>query len=399
MLAAPNTKARSPASLLTALCVMSAASTFSIGGFPALLPELSSVAGLADWELGILTGVFGFARMIADVPAGLIIRRRLRSAMIFAPVAVVGGVLCLGSGGPFWILVLGRGLMAVGHTLGMLSGLTAILRYSAPARVGSALNVYEFSAMIGMVGGVTLVGTLPATLPWNLAVVATCVPQLLGVLVLPLALRALPGEETPDAPRATGPAPAVATGRDHARLVLLAFAAGTAVALTYTTVEQFLLPLRASREFGLGRSGVSSLLVTTQLTDLLALLPVGFLADRYGVRRILGLVLFAFAVGALLIGFGTLPLMAVGCATFGLGMAGWMLPLGVLRSITSADRIGWLIALYRVSIDAGMFLGPFLSGLLGFGRASVLPLVLAVAMSVIAGLMLRQPRASSEVAS
>jgi MFS family permease len=380
--------------LLVPLCVIVGANTFSIGGFPALLPEMSTVAGLADWELGILTGVFGFARMVADLPAGLVIQRHLRAALLLAPLGIVAGVLCLGAGGPFWILVLGRGLMAVGHTLGMLGGLTAVLRYSASRRLGASLNVYEFSAMIGMLGGVLLVGALPSTLPWNIALILTCSPQLIGVAVLPFALRALPRDGEPE-PRPDGaPAPVpVKRAAGPPSLVVLAFAAGTAIALTYTTVEQFLLPLRASREFGLGRSGVASLLMTTQLFDLLTLLPIGLLADRRGVGRVLGAVLFAFAVGALLIGFGTLPLMVVGCASFGLGMAGWMLPLGVIRSVTPAERIGWLLALYRVSIDAGMFLGPFVSGLVGFSRAGVFPIVFAVLMTVVAVGLLRHPEA------
>jgi MFS family permease len=379
--------------LLVPLCIIVAANTFSIGGFPTLLPEMSSVAGLSDRELGVLIGVFGFARMIADIPAGAFIQRRLRHALLGAPVGIVIGVLCLGAGGPFWLLVLGRGLMAVGHTLGMLGGITAILRYAASHRLGSALNVYEFSAMIGMVGGVLLVGALPSTLPWNVALIVSCAPQIVGVLVLPLAMHALPpdGAARPEQRPVGAREPRAARGPSS--LVVLTFAAGTAIALTYTTVEQFLLPLRASREFGLGRTGVATLLMTTQLTDLLALLPVGLLADRRGVGRVLGLVLFLFAAGALLIGFGTLPLIAVGCAAFGLGMAGWMLPLGVLRSVTSADRIGWLTALYRVSVDAGMFLGPFVSGLVGLAWAGPIAALLATALTVIALGLLRRPPA------
>lgn len=386
--------------LFASLCVVVAANTFSIGGFAPLLPEMSSEAGLADWELGILAGVFGFARMLSDIPAGLFIQRHLRHALLLAPFGIVGGVLCLGAGGPFWILVLGRGLMAVGHTLGMLGGLTAVLRYSPPHRLGSSLNVYEFSAMIGMLGGVMLVAWLPATLPWNIALIVTCSPQIIGILILPLTLRALPREGAADPePRANValPVPRPTSAPGPSSLVVLAFAAGTAIALTYTTVEQFLLPLRASREFGLGRSGVASLLMTSQLTDLLTLLPVGLLADRRGVARVLGLVLFAFAAGALLIGFGTLPLMAIGCASFGLGMAGWMLPLAVIRSVTSAERIGWLTALYRVSVDAGMFLGPFVSGVLGLARAGILPVLFAAAMAVIALGLLRHPDARPHV--
>jgi MFS family permease len=72
-------------------------------------------------------------------------------------------------------------------------------------------------------------------------------------------------------------------------------------------------------------------------------------------------------------------------------MAGWMLPLAVIRSVTPAERIGWLTALYRVSVDAGMFLGPFLSGLLGFARAWILPLLFAAAMCAIALGLLQHP--------
>jgi MFS family permease len=379
--------------------VIVGANTFSIGGFPPLLPEMSTRAGLADWQLGLLAGVFGFARMISDLPAGLVVQRHLRRALLFAPLGIVGGVLCLGAGGPFWLLVFGRGLMAVAHTLGMLAGLTAVLRYSAPHRLASSLNVYEFSAMIGMIGGVMLVGSLPPAVPWNVALILTCSPQVVGVLMLPLALRGLPRErELGSEPRTDGAiASAPRRARGPSRLVVLAFGAGTAIALNYTTVEQFLLPLRASREFGLGRSGVASLLMTMQLTDLLALLPVGFLADRRGVARVLGLVLFASAAAALLIGFGTLPLMAAGCASLGLGMAGWMLPLGIIRSVTPAERIVWLTALYRVSVDAGMFLGPFVSGLLGLARAPLLPLISVTAMSVIALLLLRHAPAAVPV--
>lgn len=380
--------------LLAPLCVIIGANTFSIGGFPALLPEMSSVAGLVDWELGILIGAFGFARMVADIPAGLLMQRHLRQALLGAPVALVGGVLCLGAGGPFWLLVLGRGLMAVGHTLGMLGGLTAILRHSAPGRLSSALSAYEFSAMIGVLGGVALVGSLPATVPWNVVIVLTCAPQLIGVLTLPLALRALPPEGLlPPATRAAAaslrPRRVVANGRSP--LVVLAFASGAAIAITYSTVEQFLLPLRGSREFGLDRGGISRLLMTTQVTDLVALLPLGLLADRRGAGRMLALVLLSLATGALLIGFGGLRLVVLGCVFFGLGMAGWFLPLGVLRSVTSPERIGWLTAVYRVSVDAGMFLGPFLGGVLGAGRAGIFPVLFAASMLVIALRLLRYP--------
>ena len=85
---------------------------------------MSRGAGLADWELGILAGVFGFARMISDLPAGLVIQRHLRQALACAPLGIVAGVLCLGAGGPFWLLVLGRGLSLAG------AGVAAVAVYA-----------------------------------------------------------------------------------------------------------------------------------------------------------------------------------------------------------------------------------------------------------------------------
>lgn len=105
--------------------------------------------------------------------------------------------------------------------------------------------------------------------------------------------------------------------------------------------------------------------------------------------------MLAFTVALTLIGFGTLPMMAVGCVLFGLGMAGWMLPLGILRSVTPPAQVAWRVALYRVSVDGGMFLGPVLAGVLAARHAGVLPAALIVVMATVAVTLLAQPRATA----
>ena len=102
----------------------------------------------------------------------------------------------------------------------------------------------------------------------------------------------------------------------------------------------------------------------TQVMDLAALLPLGTQADRCGAPVVLGGLLLVFSLSLGLIGFGTLTMLAIGCALFGLGMAGWRLTVGLLRSVTPPARVAWRTALYRVSVDGGMFAGPFGSGLL-----------------------------------
>src|SRR5205809_319205 len=82
---------------------------------------------------------------------------------------------------------------------------------------------------------------------------AACVPQRLGLAVLPSVLARLPR-------RADGPAPSVPSSAPSSRsgvMVLLACAAGAALALAYSSVEQLVVPVRGSQEFGLDRAGIA----------------------------------------------------------------------------------------------------------------------------------------------
>jgi MFS family permease len=340
-----------------------------------------------------VAAAFGFARTIADVPVGLYLARHLQRALALSPLLLTAGVLLLGSGGPLPVLIAARAVMGVAHALGLVGGLTAILRFQTTGRLSSALSAYELSAMLGILGATVALGLLPAHLPWNVAFLLTCLPQLLGLGLIPALLAALPseapgtrvttlsrrrGDTAPPAPLTAG--------------VVLAFAAGGLIALAYSTLEQFVIPLRADRDFALTRSGIARLLMMVQLLDIVCLLPAGALADRHGAPRVLGVALVLFGVGAALVAFGDFTALVVGGALFGIAMSAWALPLSLLRGETPPERIGWRTALYRVGVDGGMFLGPFLSGLLT-GRAPwLLPGVLIVFLLAIGAVLVRRSR-------
>jgi hypothetical protein len=255
--------------------------------------------------------------------------------------------------------------------------------------------------MLGVLSGATLLSILPGSVPWNVALLMACAPMLTNLFLLPALRRALPRPDT-TTPRPlfarsqdagpTGGGPAPAASRPVPVLALLAVTAGAAIAVSYSTLEQFAIPLRGSREFGLDRAGIARLLMLSQVVDLAALVPVGALADRRGTPVVLGGVLVVFASALALIGFGSLPLVTVGCALFGFSMAGWMLPLGILRAVTPPARVAWRTALYRVSVDGGMFAGPFVSGLLGARHAGVLPGVMMAVLATVGVALLAHAR-------
>jgi MFS family permease len=349
------------------LCLIVFGNTFSIGAFPVLLPEIGRSAGVDDAMLGAIAGAFGLARVFADIPAGLFITHHLRRAIVLGTVSLAVGLLCLASGGPPWLLILGRALFGVGHAFGMLSGITVIVRHAR--RPGFALNALEMSAMLGVLGGMVCAGFLPADWPWNKTLLVAALPQFLGLLALPALLKAVPLEPHDGSPRPWFSRGHALDDRDSgrsriSRMTLLAFATGAVIALTWAALGQFVLPLRAAREFDLPRTGVSMLLAIPQVVDVILLLPIGALADRRSRARVLGTVLLVLAVGIVAVAFGSLPWVIAGCVLFGVGLAAWMLPVGLINRDSPPSRVAWRTALYRVGVDSGVFLGPVLSGVL-----------------------------------
>ena len=375
-----------PLSGTVLLCLVVFASTVCVGAFGPLLPEIARAQGLPDWQLGVLAGSFGFARMAADLPAGALATRHLATSLTLAPVTLLAGMLLLSTAGPFPILVLGRLLTGLAHTLVMVGSLTAVLQDREGPRASMRLNTLEFSGMLGVLGGLTLVGLLPERWPWNLTLLTAAGPVLLslaGTLVLTRKFRRHLPSAPPAATRAT-------TGKTPARgvalppIIRLMFALGVVMALAWSAVSQFVIPLRGTREFGLDRAGISGLLSLAQLVDLIVLLPVGWVADRIGRLPVLTAVAVTLGSGLLAVGLGSLPLLVVGCALFGLGMAGWMLPLGVIREHTDVTRLGWRTGVYRVGVDGAIFLGPLICGLLGETHTPIFIALVGVAAFAIA---------------
>ena len=375
------------------LCLVVFSSTVCIGAFGPLLPEIARAQGLPDWELGVLAGSFGFARMAADLPAGAFATRRLAAALILAPITLLAGMLLLAAAGPLPVLVLGRLLTGLAHTLIMVGSLTAVLQDKPGPRASIRLNTLEFSGMLGVLGGLVLVGLLPARWRWNVTLLAATAPALVALPAALVLVRHFPARlaSTPRAGEGVDPLVAAPPRRRSLPpLVRLMFALGVIMALAWSAVSQFVIPLRGTREFGLDRAGVSALLSVAQLVDLAVLLPVGWLADRVGRPPVLAGVAAVLGVGLFAVGLGTLPLMGIGCALFGLGMAGWMLPLGVIREHTDLARLGWRTGVYRVGVDGAIFLGPLICGVLGEARTPIFIALVGVAAFGIAGRLLQR---------
>jgi MFS family permease len=232
--------------------------------------------------------------------------------------------------------------------------------------------MFEFAGMAGVLGGLGGVAMLPATWSWPLSLVVASSPILITLALAPRLRRWFPDQrgiersEPVSRVGSRGLSPATApAARSTPALVWLMFGVGIILGLLWSSMTQFLIPVRGAREFGLDRASVSRLLAIAHVVDLVALLPFGWFADRIGRPLALSLVLGCLAFGAGAVGLGPFPLFVTGSALLGLGMAGWVFPLAMIREHTEAHVFPRRTGFYRVGVDAAAFLGPLLCGLIG----------------------------------
>jgi MFS family permease len=164
----------------------------------------------------------------------------------------------------------------------------------------------------------------------------------------------------------------------------LAVASGATIAIAWSAIGQFVLPLRASREFDFDRIGVALLVALPQVVDVALLLPMGAVADRTSRTRVLGVVMAMLAIAVVSIALGQLWVVVVGAVLLGAGMAAWMLPVSLVNQGAAPESIAWRTARYRLAVDAGIFLGPVLGGVrLANGMLEGAALLLAFVLLVL----------------
>jgi NNP family nitrate/nitrite transporter-like MFS transporter len=121
--------------------------------------------------------------------------------------------------------------------------------------------------------------------------------------------------------------------------------------------------------FGLGGTTTSLLVAVPVLLGALARLPMGLLADRFGARRLLGLVTLTVAAPVAFVGsaasFGALLALA-----FFVGIAGSTFPIGVtyVSRWTAKERQGSALGIYglgNLGHSAIVFLGPLVARSVG----------------------------------
>lgn len=346
------------------LGVATALMTLSHGIVSPVLPLYAQSFGVSLSLVGLLVAGFGIARLLANLPAGILASRLGRRQVLFfgSLVSTLGGLLSA-LAASFEQLVAARMLSGVGSALFITSALTYVADVSTPATRGRYMSVYQSCFLLGItlgpVPGGFLADLLGLRAPFFAIGAASAAAALWVLLNVPEPRPA--GHQRPAAGSSrSGSLALLLTNRNFILISFIAFG----VFFTRGGVQQTLLPVLGRDRFGLNPAQLGVLFGAVAATNLLAIPVGGFLSDRLGRKA-------SVVPGSLLDTFGLLLLSLegpqaqfwAGSVLLGLG-SGLSGPASAayVSDIAASSLLGLALALYRTLADVGLVVGPPLLG-------------------------------------
>ena len=183
--------ARSPAQLLTTLCIAEVLTMLGVFAFPALLPTFVAEWKLSNVEAGWISGIHLGAYAIS-APLFVSLTDRIDARLIYVVGAALTGASLfafafLAEG--FWTAFVFRVVAGIGLGATYMPGLRVLVdRYQGP-RPSRALAFYTASFSLGTAASFFATGEIDAIAGWRAAHVIAAIAALIAALIIALALR------------------------------------------------------------------------------------------------------------------------------------------------------------------------------------------------------------------
>ena len=395
------------------LFVLCGATFIVMAGQGIVSPVLALYArefGVGTTMVGLTVTVFALARLLLNIPAGMVADRfGRRVILVGGPVITAVGMIGSGLAGDIWTLLAWRSVAGAGSALYMGGAMVYLIDIAKPEQLSRYVATNQWALSLGVALGPGLGGLVAER--WGLAapfLVVGATAAAAGVYTLVRLPETLDRTSTGPADGAADGAPVGAAGGDRAddraddrsggsappqtvrglalsRPFLLLALVSMTIFVTRAATRGTLMPLRADEAIGWGPREIGLVFTATGALTLFTLMPAARAADSIGKRWV---ILFSGVTA----GIGTLIVAGTsGAAAFvignvvmslGTGTAG-PAPAAFVADITPAHLRGMLVGLYRSAGDLGIILGPVLLGLLA-DRTSI-ALSMTVAGCLVAG--------------
>ncbi|MGX1160605.1 putative MFS family arabinose efflux permease [Arthrobacter sp. SLBN-100] len=338
-----------------------------------VLPQFATTFGVGNTEASVIVAIFAFMRLVF-APAGgsLIGKLGERPVYVAGLLIVAASTAACAFAQDYWQLLLFRGLGGAGSVMFTVASMALVVRLAPPQSRGRVSGAYASAFLVGNVCG-PIVGGLLAGLGLRVPFLAYAAALVVAALVVQTQLshqRRGSAEAHQRAPEMKF-GEALGTGAYRAALTS-SFANGWAT----FGVRMATVPLLAAAVFGAGPEAAGLALAVFAAGNAVALTFSGRLADSMGRRpmMIAGLLVAGTATAA--IGFADQLawfLAASALAGVGSGLFGPAQQAAVADVIGSERSGGKVLAVYQMTSDVGAIVGPVLAGVLadrlGYGWA------------------------------
>jgi MFS family permease len=356
-----------------------------------LLPDIRTDFGVSIAIAGVIVGSFGLARLVTDLPAGLVADRIGHRRISVAALALLVASCVLGLNASTVALLIaariGSGISVAILATVILSSLSAT---ATPTNRGKVMSLFHVANNVGIASYPLVGGLIGATLGWRATFAATIALALLaGAILLPVLLRVDPRRAGAIQRSAAG-AGRVLHGRRRAVAIAATNVGVVANMINRHGFRNTILPLYAATALGLGGLSIATAIALMSITGLVVATPGGMLGDRIGRRRIITAGLAAIAAGDLVFLLThDLVTFLLAAALIGFGDFFSSSQTALLSEIVPPDQRTKVLGGYRFSADLGAFVGPVMLAAVMDVLSAQAAIVVAAAVLLVAALVAR----------
>ncbi len=330
-----------------------------------ILPTLKDYFDLSGTGAALIVSSLSFARLLVDLPAGMLVDRFSHRALLAggALVTAVGAVVSAAATS-FPMLLAGQVLCGIGLNGCLIAAMVVFSELGHDRNRGSMFGLYTAATMASASLGPIVAGVVTTNFSWQAAfAVGAVVAAGAGILSL-TALKlhaahpvtvALGEEELPPLAATMSDS----TGAEELRASLSIYAVVFLLFLGSSGISHTAIPLYADETLKFSASTIGWVAGISMLFRSAASLSGGRLGDRFGYRLIvtaslviLGISFIAFNAASDVTGF------MAGMLFISVGYAGTALPNAWLVNLNPRSRWGRLLGANRLAADLAHVAGP-----------------------------------------
>lgn len=381
-----------------AVCALILVNQIGFGIITPVLPAYARTFGLGAGAIGLVIGIYGFARFLANVPAGQLAERRgRRPVLIIGTIITAVAAALMATAGSLPQLLAYRLLAGLGAATVITGGQIMVGDLATPENRGRMMSTYQGFFLFGVTAGPVAGGFLADWFSLRASFIAYAAFAAAAAVMAMLLIR----ETRPDYPSAPARNEAdVDTSepernRDAVRRTV--FSAGfilvSAVSLTQfigrTGALFTVVPLLGTEVLHLSASDIGIAFSLVNILNIGTVYFSGWFADRYGRKPViapatlvagLGMAMFAFS------GSQTMFMLSAAMWGLGAGISG-PAPTAYVADLAPGKSRPQVFGYFRSVSDAGYIIGPIALGWITSQFGYHFPLLLTAGMIVMSGVL------------